>query len=111
MWTLQRTNDGKAGGFALGFVVSGSGNGFKVSHNGSQEETKTRLVLYPRRRHGMVVVSNCQHADPARISTAVYSTLAKVRQSPRRSPSARGERVEFDAAVGFPWNVLAVRSS
>ena len=55
------------------------GNAVRVSHNGSQQETKTRLVLYPEQHDGMVIMSNCSHADPTAISTAIYKALAAAR--------------------------------
>lgn len=79
MWTPQQTNMGKTTEYGLGVSVEGTGERLKISHNGSQQETKTRMVLYPRQRHGMVVMSNCGHADPGAISTAIYRALSETR--------------------------------
>lgn len=75
MWTRQTTADGKESSYGLGVVVSNSGNSLKISHNGSQDETRTRMVVYPNRRHGIVVMCNTQGSQPAKITTAIYSAL------------------------------------
>jgi len=75
MWTAQPRNDGKATSYGLGFSVSGRGANFKVSHTGSQDETRTILVIYPQRRMGMVVMSNCNFANTARLAAALEKVL------------------------------------
>ena len=75
MWTAQSTKGGKTTTYGLGVAVEGSGKNLKVSHNGSQDETKTRMVLYPNRKNGVVVMCNTQGAVPGRISTAIYQAL------------------------------------
>lgn len=75
MWTPQNTTDGKESSYGLGVVVTDSGQSIKISHNGSQDETRTRMVVYPNRRHGIVVMCNSQGSDPAKITTAIYTAL------------------------------------
>ena len=77
MWTPQKTNDGAMSNYGLGLVVSGNGSSLKISHNGSQDETKTRMVLYPNQKHGVVVMCNTQDCDPGQISTAIYAAWNK----------------------------------
>ncbi len=77
MWTQQRTRDGNKSIYGLGIVVTGSGPAIKVSHSGSQDETRTRLVTYPHQGHGIVVMCNTQGSDPKAITTAIYSALTK----------------------------------
>jgi len=79
MWTRQTLSDGKEAGYGLGFVVEGSGESLKISHGGSQEETKTRMVIYPAKEHGVVVMCNTNHCEPGRISSAVYAALAEAK--------------------------------
>lgn len=81
MWTQQTTIDGKQSNYGLGVVVTGSGETIKISHNGSQDETRTRMVIYPHLKHGIVVMSNTQGSDPGKITTAIYSTLRGQRHS------------------------------
>lgn len=84
MWTRQKTLDARESNYGLGVVVEGAGRELKISHNGSQDETKTRMVLYPNRRLGVVVMCNTQPCDPSEISTAVLTSLKKVDSSPSR---------------------------
>lgn len=74
MWTNQKTADGKATQWGLGFIIENQG-GLKVSHNGKQNETTTRMVLYPEAKHGVVVMCNCSYANISAFSTAIYSAL------------------------------------
>jgi CubicO group peptidase (beta-lactamase class C family) len=75
MWTPQSTSDGQTTKLGLGFFCQTVDGTLQVSHNGSQEKTKTRLVIYPRQRHGMVVMSNSENANPSQIVAAVYQAL------------------------------------
>lgn len=75
MWTPQQTNDGSAIRYTLGWEVSDQGGVLRVSHNGSQEKTRTRLVLYPAAGHGLAVMTNSEHVNPGAITTAVYRAI------------------------------------
>ena len=77
MMTPQSTSDGKATTMGLGVYVAGKGKSLKISHNGKQSETRTRLVIFPRQRHGIVVMCNGGHVDPGKITTAIYNALSK----------------------------------
>jgi len=79
MWSTVTPKNGKATKMAHGFSVEGEGGNLKVYHSGSQEKAKTRLVIYPRKRHGLVFMSNSRHVDPGRFTTAVYAALARGR--------------------------------
>jgi serine beta-lactamase-like protein LACTB len=74
MWTLQKLTNGSPGTYGLGFVVEQQ-NGLKISHNGSQDEVTTRMVLYPESRRGVVVMTNCKFAKPGEISTVIFKAL------------------------------------
>lgn len=76
MWTPQKTKDGKVTPLGLGVFASGTGAQLKISHSGSQEKAKTRLVIYPNQKSGVVVMSNSENVNPGEISTAVYRALA-----------------------------------
>ena len=79
MVKLQTTADASATGLGLGVFVSGKGKELKISHNGSQHETKTRMVIYPHKGHGIVVMCNCRNAVPGKITIAIYNALSKLR--------------------------------
>lgn len=74
MWTRQKTSDGKPTGYGLGFAIDDQ-NDLKVSHSGKQDEATSRLVIYPDKRHGVVVMTNCGFGDPGAVSTAIYRAL------------------------------------
>lgn len=76
MWEPQPTTDGKAPTYGLGVLVEGTDK-LKVSHGGKQEETTTRLVIYPKQKSGVVVMCNCGFGDVGKISTAVLAALAE----------------------------------
>lgn len=72
MWIRQRTNAKKHTDYALGFNVSGAGKDLKISHSGSQEKARTRMVIYPNRGTGVVVMCNSRHIEPGDITTALF---------------------------------------
>lgn len=74
MWERQKTSDGKLTTWGLGFTVDDQG-GLRVGHNGSQPEATSRMVLYPKSKQAVVVLSNCRHASPTAIGTAVFAAL------------------------------------
>ena len=71
MWRGQTTSDGKLTRAGLGFFVAGD----EVSHNGSQEKTKTRLVFVPRKKFGVVVMTNSEYANPTEIAQRIRAAL------------------------------------
>ena len=84
MWTPQKTLGGRlakigALDYGLGFEiqVGRTGQLIKVCHDGAQEKTRTRLVIYPGLRNGVVVMTNCEWVDPGIFSTLIYRALQK----------------------------------
>jgi CubicO group peptidase (beta-lactamase class C family) len=75
MWTPQTLANGDATTVGLGFFVETENGQLKVSHNGAQEKTRTRMVLYPESGSGVVVMTNTEHGEPGKISTAIYQAL------------------------------------
>jgi serine beta-lactamase-like protein LACTB len=75
MWQAQNTKDGKPTTYGLGFAVEIQNGTPKISHNGSQEKSRTRMVLYPYQRRAVVVMSNSEYADPGKFSTAIFAAL------------------------------------
>jgi hypothetical protein len=82
MWEQQKDASGKETGYGLGFGISTQNSSLRVSHNGAQEKTRTRMVLYPSelapnasRGHGVVVMSNSEYVNPGEFSTLIYTTL------------------------------------
>ena len=75
MWTPQKTSDGKTTSYGLGFVISKSNGRLVVSHGGSQEKTRTRLVIVPSQRRGIVVMCNSEYATPSEFTKAIAAAL------------------------------------
>lgn len=75
MFTPQKTADGKPTNMALGFSVDKAGGKLRVLHGGSQEKTRTRMVIYPAEHEGVVVMLNGEHTDPAKFVTAIEQAL------------------------------------
>lgn len=75
MWTPQSTASGESTAMALGFRVETTDGRLQVSHGGSQEKVKSRMVFYPREGRGVVVMSNSEYADPNKFSAAAWAVL------------------------------------
>jgi CubicO group peptidase (beta-lactamase class C family) len=77
MWEPQKTSDGKETTYGLGFEIQGeNGRLVKVAHDGKQEKTRTRFVIYPGRNHGVVVMTNSEWVNPGTFSTLIYKALS-----------------------------------
>lgn len=75
MWTERRDREGESRNYGLGLNVSRPNGNLRVAHNGSQEKARTRMVFYPELRHGVVVMSNTEHANQGAITTAIYRAI------------------------------------
>jgi len=75
LWTPQPLKDKSPTTWGLGFVLGGSGDKLRVSHGGSQNETRTIMMLVPKERRGIVVMSNCNFAEVGKIAAAVDAAL------------------------------------
>lgn len=78
MWTKQKLKSGKATQVGLGFFVSEENGERKIYHNGSQEKVKARMVIYPKSKRGVVVMTNSEHGRPAAITKAIMDAIANV---------------------------------
>ncbi len=88
MWTPQRTRDGKATRYGMGFSVTQENGRTLVGHSGSQEKTKTYLLMDPAANIGVAVMCNSEHADPGKIVRALLPLAAQV-EDDRRVDSRR----------------------
>lgn len=77
MWTVQILNSEKLAEAGLGFFIHEPNAQRVVSHNGSQEKTRTRMVIYPESKLGIVVMTNSEYGQPGRITTAIVAVLNK----------------------------------
>lgn len=76
MWTPQRTADGTATGYGLGFGVSGTGAALKVSHTGAQAKTRTMMSVWPAMRSGVVIMTNSEWVDRGDVMAAITKAMA-----------------------------------
>ena len=63
MTTDQTLNDGTPIGRGLGFDIQGEGKDFAVLHSGSQNKTRTLLVMLPERDLVYAFMTNSEYAD------------------------------------------------
>ncbi|MBX7105219.1 MAG: beta-lactamase family protein, partial [Gemmataceae bacterium] len=76
IWAPQNLADGKATNYGLGFGVATDKAGrLRVSHSGSQEKTRTMLVIFPREQTGVVVMTNSEWANPGQIAMEILSAV------------------------------------
>ena len=75
MWTPQRTVDGTATGYGLGFGVSGAGANLKVSHTGAQAKTRTIMSIWPAKRSGVVIMTNSEWVDRDKVMAAITQAM------------------------------------
>lgn len=76
MWTRQKLSNGKVTQMGLGvYVTKREGRVVTISHNGSQEKTKTRMIIWPQTGNGLVVMTNSEYADPTKITKALTQAL------------------------------------
>lgn len=75
--TVQVTSDGTPTPIGLGFFVDGAGPQLRLAHDGSQEKARTRMVLYPMQRTGVVVMSNSENVNPGDFATAIFTALSQ----------------------------------
>lgn len=88
MQTTPPPRDGSRPTMALGIHVAGQDQELHLWHGGSQREARSWMVVYPRQRLGVVVLSNSSYADMDDIAAAL---LAVVRDEAAAAPSAAAD--------------------
>jgi CubicO group peptidase (beta-lactamase class C family) len=63
MWTPQSTKDGTVTDYGLGFRIDTYGGSRLILHGGSQEKTRTRLLILPDADLVVVLMCNSEWAD------------------------------------------------
>ena len=90
MWTPQKLKSSKPTNYGYGFSIRGLGDELQVAHSGAQEKTRTRMVIFPKKRFGVVVMSNSEHCDSRKLAAVFVDTFAKL---PGKKP-AKTSRLE-----------------
>lgn len=77
MWTATKPTDVKgARPYGLGFALGTTPGGVTwVGHSGSQQKTRTSLMLDPKTKRGVAVMTNSEWADPNAVAAAVLDAL------------------------------------
>lgn len=68
MWTPQKLADGTPTNYGLGFNVQAKDGKLRVSHGGAQEKTRTMMIIMPKEKRGVVLMTNSEWAKPAEIT-------------------------------------------
>ena len=62
-WTAAKMRDGRYAPYGFGFVIAALNGRHVVLHGGSQQETRTTVLLMPRERFAIALASNFEDAD------------------------------------------------
>jgi len=79
MWTSQKTSDGQATGYGLGWGISSKFGLHLISHSGGQQGTSTDILLAPDRNAAVVVLANMDNVDAGRLATEVLKITLDLR--------------------------------
>ena len=77
MWTPQKLKDSKSTTYGYGFNIKGTGKELQVAHSGGQEKTRTRMVIFPGKRMGVVVMSNSEHCNSKNLAKAAIRSITR----------------------------------
>ncbi len=71
MWKEQKTLDGKATGYALGWVPGTTAGRASVAHGGAQPSARSFLLLIPEERLAIAVLSNYEGFQPSSVARRI----------------------------------------
>lgn len=81
MWTPLKPSDGSEDKYGLGWGV-GKESGLRVvGHSGGQQGTSTDFQIVPEQRTGVVVLTNMDGLDPAKLATEILHILLGTSES------------------------------
>lgn len=76
MWTPQKTSDGEETSYAFGFGSS-QRNGLRhIGHSGSQEKTRTSMLIQPEAGRGVAIMCNTEGVKLTDLSVELLDLLA-----------------------------------
>jgi len=76
LWTAQKTRDGKATSYGLGFGVASRDGRRVVSHTGAQARVSTALCLLPDQSVAVAVLCNLEHVAVGAMAQAIAAEAA-----------------------------------
>ena len=78
MWTPRKLKNSRATTYGFGFNISGEGKNLQVAHSGAQEKTRTRMIIFPAKKLGVVVMSNSEHCNSKNLARAAIRSITRV---------------------------------
>ena len=75
MWTETSEPGGERTGYGLGFGVGGEGKSRQVAHTGSQNKTRTVMVIFPETGRGVVAMTNSEYAKIQEVARALLEAI------------------------------------
>jgi CubicO group peptidase (beta-lactamase class C family) len=75
MWTSQKTADGSATSYGLGWGILAKHGLAVIAHTGSQQGTSTAMVLVPDRQAAVVVLINMDGVDAAKLCDNILKII------------------------------------
>jgi len=75
LWTVQKTVEGQATAYGLGFGVSQFQQIRRIEHGGSQTRTRTLMSFHPDQKRGLVLMCNSEWAELAPLRDALFEIL------------------------------------
>lgn len=98
MWWLSETTARRWSSYGLGWSVFSVNGHFVVNHSGSQEETRTLLIYFPREDLAMAFASNFEDADFRFYRNRLYELLSGEVWSPPAYLADGADALAFEAA-------------
>ena len=79
MWTPQPTSDGTFTAYGFGFGIGrvAGTNMLRVAHSGSQQKTRTQMVICPQTQDGVVIMCNSQWAELGGLANNLLQLLVE----------------------------------
>lgn len=79
LWTRQRTRDGTRTGYGLGFTVGVLPGGDRplIGHSGSQQKTRTQMLISPDTGDAVVIMSNSEWANLGALAREALTVLVR----------------------------------
>jgi CubicO group peptidase (beta-lactamase class C family) len=77
MWTPQKTRDGQATGYGLGWGIGDWKGERKIAHSGGQPGTSTNLVMLPEHDFAVAVMCNLEDAQASELADKILLDAAR----------------------------------
>ncbi len=103
MWTPRKLKNSRPTTYGFGFNISGKGKDLQVAHSGAQEKTRTRMVIFPAKKLGVVVMSNSEHCNSKNLARAAIGSITRALENkPVKTSRLPAHRESSLALQGHP---------